>query len=449
MKIRITRIFIIFAILMLAITLALLFGLNRTEKSVERMQGITQEYIEGQNSIDEMREVSDYLTEKCRAFVVTGNSSAAIDYFDEIENQNRREEALGFIEKYGKTDTVYVSLEKALNSSNELAEVEVYAMRLACEGYGIDPASISASLKDIELSSEDMALSDPEQISKSREMVFDEAYENKKAEIWSSVYASLEELMKETRGSQLDSYTHSQKLIRAEILLMALLLLVTIVMMLITAKMTVIPLRDSTAMIKNKSPLPVLGSVEYMYLAEAYNSMLEASNERQELLSYEATHDELTDLYNRKMFESKRLELQNDNTAMIIVDVDRFKSFNDTYGHDTGDRILKKVAGTLSASFRSEDYVCRIGGDEFAVLMVHVTPEHRSVIESKLNSVRKALDKPDDLPEITLSIGVAFSSDTEGAKNRSEDLFRKADEALYESKSRGRDTYSFFRDINK
>ena len=70
--------------------------------------------------------------------------------------------------------------------------------------------------------------------------------------------------------------------------------------------------------------------------------------------------------------------------ALILVDVDTFKSVNDTYGHATGDEILKKVADTLQKAFRSIDYVCRIGGDEFAIVMVEMTSDLNYTIEDKI-----------------------------------------------------------------
>jgi diguanylate cyclase (GGDEF)-like protein len=124
----------------------------------------------------------------------------------------------------------------------------------------------------------------------------------------------------------------------------------------------------------------------------------------------------------------------------MLVDVDYFKHFNDDYGHDMGDAILIEVAATLYASFRSTDHVCRIGGDEFAVIMVNVGPELRDVIAHKIGQVTAFLrDTSNGLPAVTISVGVAF-----GDGNCSDDeLFRRADEALYSVKQRGRDGFAF------
>jgi len=181
------------------------------------------------------------------------------------------------------------------------------------------------------------------------------------------------------------------------------------------------------------------GAAEYVYLAEAYNLMLEKTTEHQEKLSYEASHDELTDLYNRKMFEEMRLELVDKGIAMLLIDVDYFKSVNDTYGHAVGDQVLKNVASILAHSFRLEDYVSRIGGDEFAVIMRHMDSNLKYVVEAKIQHVREMLAATQDLPPVTLSIGISFSE-----RDNREDVYHKADLALYDVKERGRNGYAFY-----
>ena len=94
-------------------------------------------------------------------------------------------------------------------------------------------------------------------------------------------------------------------------------------------------------------------------------------------MKHQAEHDPLTELLNRRSFDKilKLYEEDESSFALILADVDTFKSINDTCGHAAGDRILKKVAALLQSMFRSVDYVCRIGGDEFAIIMVDMTRE--------------------------------------------------------------------------
>ena len=111
-----------------------------------------------------------------------------------------------------------------------------------------------------------------------------------------------------------------------------------------------------------------------------------------------------------------------------------------------GDRVLQKVANAIQNNFREEDYVCRFGGDEFTVIMVHATSAMRSLVEAKIESIRETLrNTSDGLPVITLSIGVAFSD----RPDPTDDILKDADTALYATKERGRDGYTFYGDGGK
>ncbi|MBP5608661.1 MAG: GGDEF domain-containing protein, partial [Lachnospiraceae bacterium] len=130
-----------------------------------------------------------------------------------------------------------------------------------------------------------------------------------------------------------------------------------------------------------------------------------------------------------------------ESTYMMLFDVDDFKSFNDTYGHETGDKVLIKVVNVLRKVFRDEDCICRIGGDEFIVFMVHSGNINRDLIESKIKQIHDELENTDDgIPSISVSIGIMNGKDAKDTAN----LFEKADEAMYESKKQGKGTYTFY-----
>ncbi len=203
------------------------------------------------------------------------------------------------------------------------------------------------------------------------------------------------------------------------------------------------PLGSYNRSIEQDKTVPVIGAAELQTLAVTYNRIFEENLETQRLIRHEAEHDALTDLLNRSSFD-KALALYSQgsmNFALILVDVDRFKSVNDTYGHAVGDEILRRVAKRLKESFRSTDYVFRIGGDEFAVLMMDVSEALRHTVEEKLASLKKWLVCPEEgLPEITLSIGVAFSD----RKDPGESIFKDGDQALYYVKKHGKDGSCFY-----
>ncbi len=174
-----------------------------------------------------------------------------------------------------------------------------------------------------------------------------------------------------------------------------------------------------------------------------------ARKEAQEQLHYMAHHDMLTDLPNRLTFIDRLTQAkamakrQQNNLAVMFLDLDRFKVINDTLGHDTGDLLLQETANRLISCVREVDTVARFGGDEFAILLVN--PSVVDDIERIAVKILKKLAQPMNLNNnelfITASIGVAMypaDSDSE------EDLLKKADVAMYQSKALGRNTCQYY-----
>ncbi len=154
-------------------------------------------------------------------------------------------------------------------------------------------------------------------------------------------------------------------------------------------------------------------------------------------MKYRAEHDPMTGVLNRGAFDQilKLMESDKRNFALILVDVDNFKNVNDTYGHLVGDAILKQVSKSLAEAFRSIDHVCRIGGDEFAIVMMNITGNLGYVIEDKIAEINDQLaTNKENLPAVSLSVGVAFTD----REKPGESLLKDADRALYYVKKRGK-----------
>ena len=151
-------------------------------------------------------------------------------------------------------------------------------------------------------------------------------------------------------------------------------------------------------------------------------------------LKKKALTDGLTGLYNRNGYNEIMKNYSKDKdlmVAMMVLDIDGFKSVNDTYGHDIGDCILKNMAKLLSITFRSTDYVIRYGGDEFVVIMIGITENLGFVVKNKVESINVQMLNPiSNIPKTSVSAGLAFSEN-----GLSEELFKQADEALYMTKT--------------
>ena len=169
---------------------------------------------------------------------------------------------------------------------------------------------------------------------------------------------------------------------------------------------------------------------------------LTLANQRLEELS---TTDPLTGVANRRRLEDvldtewRRAERLGRPLAIAMVDIDRFKSYNDHYGHAAGDRCLQRVATHLSVHVRDVDLVVRYGGEEFAVVMPDANLATAVSIAQRLRTGVAALPKPpppDDPPTVTVSIGVAAAVPSDGGKW--EHLVKRADAELYHAKRAGR-----------
>nr|WP_049961935.1 EAL domain-containing protein [Methylobacterium sp. B34] len=168
----------------------------------------------------------------------------------------------------------------------------------------------------------------------------------------------------------------------------------------------------------------------------------------EERLSYLALHDSLTDLPNRVLFhqlqETARERLaQGDRFAVLALDLDEFKSVNDTFGHAAGDRLLKSVAERLRSFEASDVQLARLAGDEFAVLATGRSARDLHGIESLANGIVEALASPFTIDGIRLtvsvSIGIAIAP-----QDGCQEIMRRADLALYRMKSEGRNGYRFY-----
>jgi diguanylate cyclase (GGDEF)-like protein len=159
-----------------------------------------------------------------------------------------------------------------------------------------------------------------------------------------------------------------------------------------------------------------------------------------------ASTDGLTGLTNYRAFsealegEWARARRAARPLSVVMIDVDRFKAFNDTFGHRSGDEALRKVAGAMGPLAKREgDIVARYGGDEFAIVLAGSDRHGALRIAEHARLAVEALDlrdSEDSADRLTLSVGVATT--VPGAHGTIEDLLRGADQALYEAKRRGR-----------
>ena len=176
-------------------------------------------------------------------------------------------------------------------------------------------------------------------------------------------------------------------------------------------------------------------------------------SERKELagrLEYIVDHDFLTGLFNRRHFEqelakeTQRAARYGGPGAVLLIDLDNFKDVNDTFGHRTGDDVLKGVAGLLRQRLRHTDVVARVGGDEFAALLTQTDADHVQIVAEEVVRAlgRETAVLADESINITASVGVAMLGGLTDVE-----ILANADLAMYEAKDAGRNRFAMYRPL--
>ena len=171
----------------------------------------------------------------------------------------------------------------------------------------------------------------------------------------------------------------------------------------------------------------------------------------QDRLEQLAREDPLTGLSNRRGFsellaaELSRSSRSGAKGTLLMIDIDRFKVINDTFGHLIGDRVLRRVAEVMKSRMRVSDTLARFGGDEFAAILPETyEAEGMTVAKAIIEGVREAFASEPELPNVTVSIGVAVF-DGPADEAAPEEVMRRADIAMYSAKTAGRDRARYYR----
>jgi len=207
--------------------------------------------------------------------------------------------------------------------------------------------------------------------------------------------------------------------------------------------------RKNSALVQMNKHLETQLKLKNEEVNSAFNELRSAN----EALQDEANNDPLTGLANRRAFQKVLLTALDDSTrsnsplALLMLDIDNFKSFNDRYGHDIGDLVLVNVSQVIESSVRKGDHASRFGGEEFAVILPHTTLAGAKTIANKIVTNVRNIDTQSINPHIndslTISIGIGFDAEADWEKTNPEKLIKMADEALYLAKGKGKDQFAF------
>ncbi|MCI5522872.1 MAG: GGDEF domain-containing protein [Treponema sp.] len=387
-------------------TVKLKNGLRKTETLVE-------ELLICEESTREIKETSSYLAEQTRLFIIRKDKDYADNVLREINETKTIENAFKKLSNVIKKDsTAFEHLNIAQEQTQDLIDTELYTINL-CYSSFTESAEKEA-----------------------RDIVFNTEFLNLKNKICSNCNFIVTKIENQLQDYVNKSSSSLLKEFNITMFSIFVLLISSVLFVAALFGLVIIPIKQYLVSIKKDEKLKLKGSAEFKYLAATYNEIYEIKARNEKRLLMNAEYDALTGILNRRAFNEICIssEKQQQNIALLLIDIDDFKKVNDTFGHISGDKALRIVAGLLNETFRKDDYVARIGGDEFAAILIDFKPEGISIILKKLNEINEKLSNlKEEFNPMSISCGISVS-----CKGYSQELYNQADKALYFVKNHGK-----------
>lgn len=442
---------IVLVVVTIVVSVVLLIANYISTNAYVKYSSISDDYIEWDKNADKMQNASDYLTEQVRAYATTGDIKYLNNYFTESKEDQNREIALQEIERHTAESGNYQQFDKAfsdayknlalaLTESRSLMLVEYRSMYLMASANGQLGEITHIEITEFPVSAEDASLSDDGKIEKAREILFDANYETQKLTISTNIKNCLNVMSEQYISIRDGAARDLEFMFRFEQTLVVVFVVSIIVIVLVVMYSLLVPLVRAIEYLKENKPIPVKGAYEYRYISDTYNKILAENNKREQALVNETLHDALTGIYNRREFKQILARDVTQFVAIIVFDIDHFKMINDVHGHDVGDVVLVTVSKKIEEKFADFGYVCRIGGDEIAVLISDGNISRDEICE-RAASINAALAKSTvNFLGVTVSVGIAFLDDETSPAS----LLKHADRALYVTKQNGRNGYTVY-----
>lgn len=433
--IRLSRVNIVLLAVTVIGSIGMIIATNRLNSAYQQLIEETGKYINTQQDAGMIEEFSGSMLSESRSFLQTGDPAHVMAFYSQMDVIRRQLDSSGTSETKG-TAASDRYLEEAVEAFRTLAEQDAYAMRLKAETLPVSLGSYPAEFAGTEIRPEDAVLDAEQKLAKAQEILDRTDYSAIRSRLSDRVDAS-HRAASETVQQQMGVTTAR---IRQELLLLrtfgVVFLVIAVLAMLSNLLLIILPINRSVSNLDNREEIPEQGSFEMRNLARVYNEVLRDSTEKQEELEYSATHDALTGVYNRAAFDREYDRCRNDRIGIAIVDVDGFKHYNDVYGHDVGDHVLRRVTETIGSKFRKEDHISRIGGDEFVIIMKNTGSAQSEDIKLKIDEINEELvkERRKGMPPISVSVGAAFWD----REDPGPDILKDADKALLQMKQNGK-----------
>ena len=421
----------------LVIVVLFAVGIERTNNAArERYEQAMEEQkimIACNNAANVFQKDSDELTFQAGRYVDAQDPEALERYY-EVINEKLREQEIETAESY---DVNCDSLREALDLSDELAETENHAFALTASAMGT-LKDAPEQVRAYELSGAEKLFSSQEKLEAARDLIHGSSYYDQKQAIYDKIDEFEADMLNGTEEALLRETEAISGVLRRQHYLQLLESVLVIVMTLLFYRMVTAVLEHHIRSVSKGERMEERGAAELKKLAGILNDYMKLQRERELDLRYKAEKDELTQVANRRALEAfitQKLNGLGEYGAVVFLDIDNFKGFNDTYGHEAGDTILKTMAEIMKNDVRAGDFVGRFGGDEFVIWLDQVALENSDFISRRVEAINnRRVSIGEEEVQVTISAGVTFC--------RAGDVYKKvleqADTALYEKKRHGK-----------
>lgn len=410
----------------LVLATLMVVSMYQTTQSVREIVTVTNAYLSNQQTGGMLRDIAEGMSEQAMAFVQSGEPGPANAYAGQMNAINVQ------LEQYdpdtSNSVAAHEAFQQAVDAFRARCATEEKAMRLVADTLP-QPlfAALPAFLQEAELSEEEQALSPEEKKAQALALLTSEEYTANGTTIGKSVDSSHRLSSEAGQNEANRTFNRVRGIVGHQTIIVILFVVIAALALILNRLLIISPIQKSVENLDRREPIPERGGYEMRHLASVYNEVLRDNQKKTEALSFTATHDPLTGVYNRAAFDKMYRMRERDMIGIVVVDVDHFKQYNDEFGHDVGDKVLCVAADALKRHFRNEDHISRIGGDEFCVIMPGTGQGMGGKIREKFREINQELAEcKEGLPPITLSAGVAFW-DRPSPKGS---LFKDADSAL-------------------
>ena len=425
--IRLSRLNVLLICVGLVLVTLMAVSMHQTTSNVKEIVTLTNNYLSNLQKGGMLRDFAQSLGEQAAAFVQTGEPGYAKAYEGQMKTIS---EVLDqYTPESSNSEEANAAFLTAVRAYQDRQAEELRAMRLVADSMpGPAFEALPAFLRETVLSGEDQSLSPEEKKETAAALLASAEYSANIGLIRDAVDRNHRLSSEAGQAQSDDTFIRVRRIVSEQTILILLILGLSFLALILNSLLIISPIKRSVENLDRREPIPVQGCYEMRHLASVYNEVLKDNEEKTKALSYTASHDALTGVYNRDAFDKTYREIEkNEHVGIIVADVDHFKQYNDDFGHDIGDRVLCTAVEALKRHFRSVDHISRIGGDEFCIIMPRTDHDQGDSIRDKIIRINQELaEGSDDLPPITISAGIAFWD----RPNPKGSLFKDADSAL-------------------